>query len=176
MFQRWAEERVYRRTLQLAVAELRRAARTPNTLEKLQALEVAEQKLKDAAWLRPEAATERFQAGLQEIARSRLKALGEQVPSTIGRLLEAAEKNVGDRGVLLEAAGALLTFLYRYLPEDPRTLDLSARFRQLGGTQPPYQPIAPLSEVYHRPQGGVGCGGLIGGVIVLIIVAQWVMG
>ena len=45
MFRRWAEDRMYRRTMQLAVSELRRAARTSNALEKLQALDIAEQKL-----------------------------------------------------------------------------------------------------------------------------------
>jgi len=51
MFRRLAEARMYRKTMQIAVAELRRAARTANVLEKVEALEVAEQKLRDAQWL-----------------------------------------------------------------------------------------------------------------------------
>jgi hypothetical protein len=176
MFQRWAEERLYRRTMQLAVAELRRAARAANLLEKLQALDTAEQKLKDAAWLRPEAASERFQAGLGEIARSRLKALSEQAPAAVERLLEAAQRNIGDQAVMLEAAGALLTFLFHYLPEDARAQALSARFRELGGKQPPYQPVPPLAEIYHRPHGGLGCGGLIAGLILIAALLRYAAG
>ena len=46
MFRRWAETRMYRKTMRLAVGELRRAARTANALAKLHALDNAEQKLK----------------------------------------------------------------------------------------------------------------------------------
>jgi len=137
--------------MQLAISHLRRAARTANALEKLHCLEVAEQKLKDAAWLRPEAVSDEFQAGLQEIQRSRVKTLQEQALPAIRRLLEAAEENAQERMAILEAAGQLLSFLNYYLPEEPEAQVLSARFRELGGKQPPYQPIRPLSEMYHRP-------------------------
>jgi hypothetical protein len=171
MLRRWAENRIYRRTLQLAVAELRRAARTPNALEKLQALEIAEQKLRDAAWLRPEAAGAKFQAGLQEIQRSRARVLGKEAPAAIERLLEAAAKGVLDSRVMLEPAGHLLAFLYHYLPDDPRAQALSARFRELGGKQPPYKPATPLSELYHRPEPGMGCGALIAGLLLILGIA-----
>ena len=176
MFRRWAEERIYRRTMQLAVVELRRAARTANALEKLRSLEVAEQKLKDAAWLRPEASTKRFQAGLQEITRSRLRVLRDQAPAAIERLLEAAQQTPDHRPVMLEAAGELLTLLFHYLPDDPHAQALGARLRELGGKQPPYQPIPPLSEAYHRPQAGLGCGGLIGVVLLIAAVLRYAAG
>ena len=70
MFRRWAENRMYRRSMQLAVMELRRAARASNLLEKLGALEVAEQKLRDAQWLSPGQDKKRFEAGLKKLMTS----------------------------------------------------------------------------------------------------------
>jgi len=169
MFRRWAESRMYRRTIQIAVSELRRAARTANALEKLQALQMAEQKLKDAAWLRPEAAGAKFEAGLQEIQRSRARVLSKEAPAAVERLLEAAGKGIVEPRVMLEPAGELLALLFHYLPDDPRAQALSARFRELGGKQPPYQPVTPLSEMYHRPEAGVGCGGLIGAAMLITL-------
>lgn len=154
MFRRWAEERIYKKTMQVAVAELRRAARTANALEKLVALEIAERKLRDAAWLRPERVSDEYNAGLQEIERSRLRTLREQAQPAVERLLETAEQGGPAKAIVLEAAAHLLTFLYHYLPEAPEVGALSARFRELGGKQQPYQPIRPLSEVYHRPEPG----------------------
>lgn len=175
MFRRWAETRLYRKTMQMAVSELRRAARTSNALEKLEALETAEQKLKDAAWLSEEESGERFEAGLKEIERSRGRALRKQAIPAVERLLEAAEKGIADRKVMLEPAGRLLAYLYHYVPDDDKLQELSARFRELGGEQPPYRPVRPLSETYRRPEGGAGCGALIGGVVVLLLVAWLVI-
>jgi len=171
MLRRWAEERIYRRTMQLAVGELRRASRTNNALEKLQALEVAERKLRDALWLRPEAASKRFERGLAEIERSRTVALREQGMPAVERLLEAAGKGVGEREMMLEPAGLLLSLINHYLPDDPGAQALSARFRELGGKQPPYQPAAPLSEMYHRPEGGAGCAMLLAIVALAALAA-----
>lgn len=168
MFQRWAEARLYRRTMQIAVAELRRAARTANTLEKLQALEVAEQKLRDAQWLSPETDRARFETGLAEIQRSRKQTLEQALPAA-ERLLEAAEKGIGDREEMLLAAGRLLALLNHYLPEDPRIEPLNARFLGLGGKQQAYVPIPPLSEMYHQPASAVGCGTLIGLLLVVLV-------
>lgn len=167
MLRRWAENRMYRRSMQLAVSGLRHAARTRNALEKLQSLELAEQKLKDALWLRPDAASERFRAGLEEIQRSRLNSLREFAVPAVERLLEAAEKDVADRATMLEPAGELLAYLHHYLPDDSRTQEMSARFRQLGGKQPPYRAVPALADMYHRPAAGAGCGSLIGGAILL---------
>ncbi len=150
MFRRWAEERLYRRTMQVAVAELRRAARAANSLEKLQALEVAEQKLRDAQWLRPETDRARFETGLVEIQHSRKHTLEQALPA-VERLLEAAEQGIGEREEMLLAAGRLLALLNHYLPEDSRIEPLNARFLALEGKQQPYVPIPPLSELYHRP-------------------------
>lgn len=160
MSRRWAEARLYRKTMQLAVAALRRAARTPNALEKLEALEVAEQKLLDARWLNPEADHERFDAGIAEIHRSRKQTLGQAIPAS-ERLLEVAGEGLGDAAELLTTAGRLLSFLNHYLPEDPRVEPLHARFLELGGEQQAYTPVPPLSQIYHRPAAGVGCGSLI---------------
>jgi hypothetical protein len=155
--------------MQIAVSELRRAARTANALEKLRALEVAEQKLNDSVWLRPEASTDQFQAGLQELRRSRMSTLREQAVPAVERLLEAVEKGLGEREMMLAPAGELLALLYHYLPDEPEVQTLSARFRQLGGKQAPYQPITPLSEMYHRPAHGIGCATLMGGLIILAV-------
>ena len=168
MLRRWAEERMYRRTVALAVSELRRAARTDNPLEKLQALEAAAQKLKDAAWLRPEAATDQFRAGIEEVARSRLATLREQAIPAVERLLAEAGKGASHDAAMLEAAGELLTFLHRHLADDPDVEALAARFRGLGGVQPPHRPVRPLSEMYHPAPSGAGCGALVGGIIVFV--------
>jgi len=170
MFRRWAEGRMYRRTVQIAVVELRRAARTSNVIEKLRSLELAEQKFKDALWLRPEASGDRFAAGLGEIERSHHRTLVEQALPAAERLLDAAEERPAERDEMLRAAGELFSFLDHYLPEDDRVDALSARFRQLDGTRPPYRPITPLSEIYHRPAGGAGCATLIGGLLMVGIV------
>jgi hypothetical protein len=169
MFRRWGEARMYRKTLQIAVAELRRAARTPNALDKLQALEVAEQKLRDALWLSPEDAKERFEGGLAEIQRSREKTL-KDAALAVRRLLDTAKAGIGQREVMLAAAGHLLCFLNHYQPEDSDVEVLSARFRELGGQQVEYRPITPLSEIYHRPAAGMGCGSAIGGLVVVLVV------
>lgn len=174
MFRGWAEGRMYRRSMQIAVAELRRAARSANALEKLQCLEVAEQKLKDAVWLRPDAGGERFDAGLAEIQRSREKTLHEQGLPAAEHLLEAAGKFPAEKGELLREAGELLSLLDHYLPEEDRVEELSARFRQLGGEPTPYQAVQPLSKLYHRPSGGVGCGALVGGLLVASVLT-WVI-
>jgi hypothetical protein len=159
---------MYRRTMQIAVAELRRAARTANALEKLQALEVAEQKLGDALWLSPsEERKERFEAGVSEIQRSRARTL-EGTVTAVGRLLEAADPESDERAPLLEAAGQLLCFLNHYLSDDPAVDVLSAKYRGLGGRQPEHRPITPLSEIYRRPEGGIGCGAMIGGLLLLL--------
>jgi len=159
MFRRWAETRMYRKTMQLGIAELRRAARTPNTLEKLQALDNAEQKFKDAQWLSPDEDKQRFEAGLAEIERSRKRTLEDALPA-VKRLLDVAEQGIADSAEMLPAAGALLSFLNHYLPEDPRIDALFGRFLQLGGKQPPYTPVRPLSATYHRP-AGTGCGAIL---------------
>jgi hypothetical protein len=146
--------------MQIAVSEMRRAARTPNVLEKLQALEMAGQKLKDAQWLSPDENAERFQTGVTEIGRSRERTLEEAVSAT-ERLLEAAERGAAERDDLLRAAGQMLAFLNHYLPEDARVEVLSGRFLQLGGVQPSYKPVKPLAEMYDRSQGVSGCGVLL---------------
>jgi hypothetical protein len=138
--------------MQLAVSELRKAARSANALEKLHALDVAEQRLKDAAWLRPDQAGEKSKVGLQEIARSRASALRELARPAVDRLLDSVEKGSEQREVILEAAGHLLAFLNHYVPDDLEVQAQSARFRQLGGKQQPYTPVQPLSEIYARPE------------------------
>lgn len=166
MFRRWAETRLYRKTMQLAVAELRRAARAANPLEKLIALETAEQKLKDAQWLSPELENARFETGLAEINRSRKQTL-EQALTATERLLKAADKRLGERAQMLLAASHLLSLLNHYLPEDQRVEPLNARFLKLGGKQQAYIPPPPLSGQYNRPHSAVGCGTLI---ILLVII------
>ena len=146
MFRRWAEGRMWRRSMQIAVSEMRRAARTPHVLEKLRALDMAEQKLKDAQWLSPDEDTERFQTGVTEIGRSRERTLEEAVSAT-ERLLEAAERGTAEHDDLLRAAGQMLAFLNHYLPDDARVEVLSGRLVQLGGAQPPYEPVKPLTEI-----------------------------
>lgn len=170
MFRRWAETRMYRKTMRLAVGELRRAARTANALEKLQALDNAEQKLKDARWLSPAEDQGRFDAGLGEIERSRKRTLEEAIPA-VERLLEAAGKGVVDSAELLRAAGQLLSFLNHYLPDDSRVELLSGRFVQMGGEQPPHTPVHPLSEAYRRPKAGAGCGAAIGLFLLLTVLS-----
>jgi len=166
---------MYQRTVQLAVSELRRAARASHPLEKLRALEVAEQKLKDALWLCPEESKERFEAGLAEVPRSRTRALREEALPAVGRLLDAAEKQVSDPEPTLEAAAELLSLLNHYLPEEPQVEELSARLRRLGGRQPDYRGVTPLAEMYHRPEGAAGCGGLIGGLLLALVLSGfWV--
>ena len=152
MIRRWAEDRLYKKTMQLAVRELRRAARSANALEKLHALGVAEQRLKDAAWLRPEKVTKEYTAGLAEIERSRLRSLHEMAEPTIERLLDAAEKDTGERTVMLEAAAALIAFLNHWLPDEANSQIMTARLRRLGGKQVAYEPVQPLSEIYQRPE------------------------
>lgn len=168
MFRRWAETRLYSKTMRLAVSELRRAARTANALEKLQALDNAEQKLKDAQWLSPAEDQGRFEAGLGEIERSRKRTLDEAIPA-VERLLDAAGKGVVDSTEVLRPAGQLLSFLNHYLPEDSRVEILSGQLVQMGGEQPPYVPVRPLSEIYHRPEAGAGCGAAI--CLVLLLTA-----
>ncbi len=174
MLRRWAETRMYRRTMQLAVSELRRAARTANALEKLHALENAEQKLKDAQWLSPEEDRHRFEAGLAEIQRSRERTLQEAV-AAVERLLEAAEKGLADSSDLLKASGQLLSFLNHYLPEDPKVELLSGRFLQLGGEQPPYVPVPAIAEMYRRPESGPGCGAMIGFLLAFLLLCYSVV-
>lgn len=160
---------MYRRSMQVAVSELRRAARTSNALEKLEALELAEQKLRDAQWLRGAEEDERFEAGLAEIARSRRETL-KQAVTAVQRLLDAAESGVAQQSEVLEAAGRLLALLNHHLPDDARVEELSARFRGLGGQQPPYRPPKPLWELYHRQAAGIGCGGLVGGLVAVAVI------
>jgi len=105
--------------MQIAVSELRKAARTANALEKLHALDVAEQRLKDAAWLRPDQAGEKSKVGLQEIERSRAAALRELARPAVDRLLDSVEKGSDQREIMLEAVGHLLAFLNHYVPDDP---------------------------------------------------------
>lgn len=171
MFRRWAEGRMYRQSLRLAVMELRRAARTANALEKLRSLEVAEQKLRDAAWLRPDVAGDRFETVAKEVSRSRRQALRELALPAVGRLLEAAEQGMGERASLLAPAGELLAYLQRYLPEEPAVVAQAARYRELGGEPRPYQPVRPLSEMYHRPPGGTGCLLVVAGGLALAALA-----
>lgn len=170
MFQRWAEARLYRKTMQIAVAELRRAARTANVLEKLDALDTAEQKLHDAQWLSPDQDRARFEAGLGEIARSRAQTLEQAITAT-ERVLDAAERQLADPAAMLAPAGRLLAFLNHYLPEDRRVELLNARLLQLGGKQPPYAPVPALQEIYHRPDAPVGCGALIGLLALAMVIA-----
>ncbi len=177
MFRRWAENRMYRNTMLLAVQALRGAARSQNALEKLRLLDTAEQKLRDARWLRPELADERFEESLSEIAQSRKRTLKKQAMPAVDRLLEAAEKGLAEKGELLRAAGELLAFLHQYLPEDAETLRLSARFRSLGGKQIPYRPAPALSDRYQRVEPGAGCATLIAIVVVAAAgVGWWVVG
>ena len=143
--------------MQIAVAELRRAARTANVLEKLEALDIAEQKLRDAEWLSPAQDRARFEAGLSEIARSRAQTL-EQAITGVERLLEAAERKLADPAAMLAPTGRLLALLNHYLPEDPRVEVLNGRLLELGGTPGPYTPVTPLSEMYVRPDAATGCG------------------
>lgn len=70
MFRRWAETRLYRKTMHVAVAQLRRAARTPNVLEKLAALDLAEQKLRDARWLTRDEDGQRLDGHLSDACRA----------------------------------------------------------------------------------------------------------
>ncbi|MBN1458393.1 MAG: hypothetical protein JXA57_02580 [Armatimonadetes bacterium] len=165
MFRRWAEARMWRRTMQIAVSEMRRAARTANVLDKLQALDIAEQKLRDAQWLSPDENTERFETGVKEIQRSRRRTL-EEAASATERLLEAAEKGPVEGDDLLRAAGKLLSFLNHYQPDDARVEVLSGRFVQLGGVQPSYEPVKPLADMYDRSEGLSGCGVLL---VVLLL-------
>jgi len=149
---------MYRRTMQIAVSELRRAARTENAIEKLEALDLAERKLQDAQWLMPSTASERFDEGMEEIARSRERTLEQAIPA-VKRLLEAIDQRIAEPSELRRAAGHLLSFLNHYLPEDSRVDDLNAWFLRLGGEPQPYAPLCPLSEIYRRPHTRtVGCG------------------
>ncbi len=168
MFRRWAETRLYRRSMQLAVGELRRAARTPNVLEKLHALDTAEQKLKDAQWLSSHEDKHRFQTGLAEIERSRHQTLKQAIIS-VNRLLESAGEEAADSAEMLKAAGQLLSFLNYYLPDDSAVELATARLRELGGEHPAYSPVPALSEMYHRPKRGVGCGTAIGLIALLAL-------
>ncbi len=154
--------------MQVAIAQLRRAARTANALEKLEALEMAEQKLRDAQWLSPETDPEQFCLGLTEIGQSRERVL-KQAITAINRLLEVAEKGLGDSAEMLAAAARLLSFLNHYLPEDPRVEELNARFLKLGGKQEPYVAVPALADMYQRPAPGIGCGSLIGLLLVLLM-------
>lgn len=171
MLRRWAEARMYRKTVQIAVAELRRAARASNVLEKLHSLDLAERKLKDALWLRPEATSDRFATGLQQIQQSRASMLTEQALPGVERLLEEAGKGGPESEQMLRAAGDILAFLDHYLEDDERVDALSARLRGLGGERAPYEPVTRLSQIYHRPVGGAGCGALIGGLLVGLLIA-----
>jgi hypothetical protein len=162
---------MYRKTVQIAVAELRRAARASNVLEKLHSLDLAERKLKDALWLRPEATSDRFATGLQQIQQSRASMLTEQALPGAERLLEEAGKGGPESEQMLRAAGDILAFLDHYLEDDERVDALSARLRGLGGERAPYEPVTPLSQIYHRPAGGAGCGALIGGLLVGLLIA-----
>ncbi len=93
----------------------------------------------------------------------------KQAVTAVGRLLDAAGGEIGQKEAMLEAAGQLLCYLNHYLPDDPKVEVLSSRLRELGGSQPEYRPITPLSEMYHRPEAGLGCGSLIGGLLVLAL-------
>ena len=175
MFRRWAEARMYRRTVQVAVSALRRASRAADAREKLKLLDLAEQKLKDALWLDPEASPDGFQTGLDEIERSRRDTLRSQALPAVERLLEAAEADLGDQDAFLRPAGELLAFVFHYDPEEANAQALSARFRQLGGKQSPYQPVRPLSEQYHRPRAGVGCAVFLVGLLAALAVVCTVL-
>jgi len=175
MFRRWAEARMYRRTVQVAVSALRRASRTADAREKLKLLDLAEQKLKDALWLDPEGSQDGFQTGLDEIGRSRRDTLRSQALPAVERLLDAADADLGDRNAFLRPAGELLAFVFYYDPEEAKAQALSARFRQLGGQQPPYQPVTPLREQYHRPRAGVGCAVLLVGLLAALAVVCTVL-
>ncbi len=175
MFRAWAENRMYRNTMRLAVQALREAARTANALDKLRLLDLAEQKLRDANWLRPEVGKEPRELGLEEIVRNRQATLRQQAMPAVGRLLEAAEKGAAEKGELLKAAGALLAFLYHYLPEEAEGQALGARFRGLGGEQPAYRRMPALADQYHRPEGGAGCGAVIGGLMVVAGLCAWAL-
>jgi hypothetical protein len=153
--------------MQLAVMELRRAARASNLLEKLEALEVAEQKLRDAQWLSPGQDKKRFEAGLTEVERSRGETLEQSLPA-VNRLLDTAEEDSPERAEMLRAAGLLLSSLNHYLPEEPEVEAASARLIKLGGEQPAYTPVPALSDMYHRPDQGAGCGAVIGLMALLV--------
>jgi hypothetical protein len=170
VFRRWAEGRMYRKTVQIAVAELRRAARASTVLEKLHALDLAEQKLKDALWLRPEQGGDRWATGLRQIQQSRATTLEEQALPAVERLLQGAEKGGAEGEQMLRAAGDILAFLDHYLSDDDRVDALCARLRGLGGERPPYQPVTPLSQIYHRPPAGAGCGALISGLLAGLLI------
>jgi len=172
MIRRWAERRMYRRSLQLAAGLLRRAARTANVLEKIEALEQAEQKVKDASWLFPEEAGEEFETTLSTLRKSREEALEKHAPPAAARLLTAAEAGGEEAEAALQAAGRLLARLSHYRPEDLQTQELSARFRALGGERPPYRPVPALSESYHRPSAAAGCGSLVC-ALVLGLLLVW---
>ena len=171
MIQRWAERRMYRRSLQLATGLLRQAARTGNLLEKIEALEQAEQKLKDACWLFPEEAGEEFEATLSTLRKSREEALEKHAPPAVERLLTAAEAGGEEAEAALQAAGRLLALLCHYRPEDVQSQELSARFHALGGERPPYRPVPPLSESYHRPSAAAGCVFLVGALMLILLLA-----
>jgi hypothetical protein len=160
MFRRWGERRLYRKSMEIVVVALRRAARTANVLEKIEALELAEQKLRDAQWLSEEGDKQRFEAGLGEIHHSRTKTL-EQAITAVERLLDGADEGRAERSEMVAAAGQILSYLNHYLPEDPRVDTLNGRLLRLGGTQPAYTPVTPLSEMYARPDAGTGCGAAI---------------
>jgi hypothetical protein len=170
VFQRWAEARLYRKTMQIAVAELRRAARTANVLEKLEALDIAEQKLRDAEWLSPAQDRARFEAVLGEIARSRAQTL-DQAVAAAERLLDAAGRDLADPAAMLAPAARILAFLNHYLPEDPRVELLNARLLHSGGNQAPYASVPALHEIYHRPDAPVGCGALMGLLSLALVIA-----
>jgi hypothetical protein len=174
MLKRWAEARIYRNTMRVAVQALREAARTSNALEKLRLLDVAEQKLRDATWLRPERADEHFESGIEEIRRSRQRTLKEQAVPAVGRLLEAAGKGIGDKKILLQPAAELLAYLHHYCPEEAAAQDLSACFRGLGGEQRAYRPITPLSEHYNPAYAFAGCGLLLA-LLAVAAVTIWVI-
>jgi len=169
VFQRWAEGRLYRKTMQLAVAALRRAARTANVLQKLEALDIAEQKLRDAEWLSPTQDRQRFEAGVGEITRSRAQTLEQAVTAT-ERLLGAVEEKLADPAAMLAPASRLLAFLNHYLPEDRRVELLNAGLLRLGGRSVPYAPVPSLKEIYHRPDVAVGCGALLLGLLTVALV------
>lgn len=173
MIRRWAEGRMYRRSLQLATGLLRQAARTANVLEKVEALEQAEQKLEDARWLFPEQAGEEFEAGLATIRKSREEALEKHAPPAVERLLTSAEAGGEEREAALAAAGRLLALLSHYRPEDLQTQELSARFRALGVEQPPYRPVRRLCETYHRPTAATGCGSVICALALGLLLFWW---
>lgn len=156
MFHRWAETKLYRRAMKVAVRELRRAARATNVLEKLEALEVVEQRLKDAQWLSREDGGDRFSAGLAEVQHSREQTL-HQAAEVVTRLFEGAGSEAGDKEGVLAAAAAILVFLNHYQADDPVVEALTGRLLDLGGKPRSYHRITPLSEVYQPPAAGAGC-------------------